>query len=163
METMDIGVIGMAVMGSNLALNMADHGFKVAGYNRSKDMTERVIKEHPHENMKGFFDFKEFVQSLKRPRRVMLMIKAGKPVDMVIDQLIPELSEGDIIIDGGNSFFQDTRRRSKMLAEKGIHYFGVGVSGGEMGARRGPSIMPGGKKDAYRFIQPILEAIAAPV
>mgnify|MGYP001672077013 FL=1 len=160
---MDIGVIGMAVMGSNLALNMADHGFKVAGYNRSKDMTERVIKEHPHENMKGFFDFKEFVQSLKRPRRVMLMIKAGKPVDMVIDQLIPELSEGDIIIDGGNSFFQDTRRRSKMLAEKGIHYFGVGVSGGEKGARRGPSIMPGGNKDAYRFIQPILEAIAAPV
>ena len=163
METMDIGIIGLSVMGSNLALNMADHGFQVAGYNRTAAVTEQVVAAHPHENMKGYFDLKEFLQALKKPRRVMLMIKAGKPVDMMIEQLLPELDAGDIIIDGGNSFFEDTRRRYAYLADQGIHYFGVGISGGEKGARLGPSIMPGGSRESYPSLQPIFEAVAAHV
>lgn len=161
MGTLDIGVIGLAVMGSNLALNMADHGFKVAAYNRSRDLTEKVVREHPHQNMLPFYDLHDFLQSLKKPRKVMLMIKAGSPVDAMIEQLLPLLDEGDILMDGGNSFFEETRRRFSLLKEKNIHYFGVGVSGGEKGARFGPSIMPGGSSEAYAEIQPILEAIAA--
>ena len=160
---MDIGMVGMAVMGSNLALNMADHGFKVACYNYTPDLTEKVLKEHPHQNLKGFFDLKEFVNSLKRPRKIMFMIMAGNPVDSMIESLAPLLDEGDIILDGGNSFFEDTRRRHDYLKSKGINYFGVGISGGESGARNGPCIMPGGDKDAYEQVRPIYEAIAAKV
>lgn len=160
---MDIGMVGMAVMGSNLALNMADCGFKVACYNYTPDLTEKVMKEHPHENLKGFFDLKEFVDSLKKPRKIMFMIMAGKPVDSMIESLVPLLDKGDIILDGGNSFFEDTRRRHNFLKEKGINYFGVGISGGEKGARNGPCIMPGGDKDAYEQVRPIYEKIAAKV
>ena len=157
--TTQIGIIGLAVMGRSLALNMADHGFKVGGYNRSREVTETLMREHPHENLIPFYDLKELVDSQERPRKFLIMVKAGKPVDMVIDQLLPLLDEGDMILDGGNSFFEDTRRREKELKEKGIYYFGTGVSGGEMGARFGPSIMPGGDKKAYEHIAPILEEI----
>ena len=161
MKQYDIGIIGLSVMGRSLALNMADHGIRVAGYNRSRAVTEEVVRQHPHENLTPFYSLDELVAALTRPRRIMLMIQAGAPVDVVIRQLEPLLEQGDIILDGGNSFFEDTRRRSAALAEKGIQYFGVGISGGEEGARHGPSIMPGGDKNAYPLIQPILEAIAA--
>ena len=161
MRKTDIGIIGLAVMGRSLALNMADHGFQVGGYNRSKEVTEAVIKEHPHKNLIPFYTLKDLVGSQERPRKFMMMVKAGRPVDAVISQLEPFLEEGDILIDGGNSFFEDTRRRTEALGKKGIHYFGVGVSGGEKGARFGPSIMPGGNARAYREVAPILEAIAA--
>ncbi|WP_182186512.1 decarboxylating NADP(+)-dependent phosphogluconate dehydrogenase [Pectinatus frisingensis] len=163
MPQMDIGIIGMAVMGSNLALNMADHGFKVAAYNRTAILTKEVIEKNPNKNMTGFYTLADFINSLQHPRKIMLMIKAGKPVDMVIDELLPYLDRGDIIIDGGNSYFEDTIRRHAFLQEKDINYFGVGISGGEKGARFGPSIMPGGNKNAYSQIQPILEAISAHV
>lgn len=161
MDNRDIAVIGLSVMGRSLALNMADHGFMVAGYNRSEQVTEEVIKKYPHENMAPFYDLESLVASLKKPRKIILMIQAGRPVDLVIEQLAPLLEEGDIVMDGGNSFFEDTRRRSAALEQKGIRYFGVGISGGEKGARFGPSIMPGGKKETYPLIQPILEAVAA--
>lgn len=161
MKPYDIGIVGLSVMGRSLALNMADHGIRVAGYNRSRAVTEEVVRQHPHENLTPFYSLDELVAALTRPRRIMLMIQAGAPVDAVIRQLEPLLEQGDIILDGGNSFFEDTRRRSAALAEKGIQYFGVGISGGEEGARHGPSIMPGGDKNAYPLIQPILEAVAA--
>lgn len=161
MTKLDIGIVGLSVMGRSLALNMADHGFKVGGYNRSAAVTEQVMRDHPHENLTPFYDLKSLTDALDRPRKVMLMIQAGKPVDAVIEQLVPLLEEGDMILDGGNSFFEDTRRRAALLAEKGIHYLGVGISGGEEGARFGPSIMPGGNANAYESVRPILEAIAA--
>ena len=161
MGTFDIGMIGLAVMGRSLALNMADKGFRVAGYNRSREVTEAMVKEYPHDNFTPFYDLREFVEALARPRKVMLMIKAGGAVDAVIGQLTELLEEGDNILDGGKSFFEDTRRRYGALKEKGIRYFGVGISGGEEGARRGPSIMPGGEKEAYEQIRPVLEKIAA--
>ena len=161
MTKLDIGIVGLSVMGRSLALNMADHGFKVGGYNRSASVTDQVMKEHPHQNLIPFHDLGGLIASLSRPRKVMLMIQAGKPVDAVIEQLIPLLGQGDIILDGGNSFYEDTRRRAKMLEEQGIHYLGVGISGGEEGARFGPSIMPGGNRDAYESVRPILKAIAA--
>ena len=128
MRRTEIGVIGLAVMGRSLALNMADHGFKVGGYNRSREVTDELLREHPHQNFVPFYDMKELVGSQERPRKFMIMVKAGKPVDMVIEQLLPLLDEGDMILDGGNSFFEDTRRREKNLREKGILYFGTGVS-----------------------------------
>ncbi len=158
---MNIGIIGMGVMGHNLALNMADHDFQVACYNRTASVTEEVFKKYPHANMHAFYNLEEFVNALEKPRKIMLMIKAGQAVDAVIGQLLPLLSTGDIILDGGNSFFQDTIKRSAELEAKGIHYFGVGISGGEEGARKGPAIMPGGKKEIYPQIQDILESIAA--
>lgn len=161
MTKLDIGLIGLSVMGRSLALNMADHGFKVGGYNRSSAVTQQVVKDHPHENLTPFYDLKELTDALSRPRRVMLMIQAGKAVDAVIEQLLPLLDQGDMILDGGNSFYEDTGRRAAYLEEKGIHYLGVGVSGGEEGARFGPSIMPGGNAEAYKSVQPILEAISA--
>lgn len=161
MTKLDIGIIGLSVMGRSLALNMADHGFKVGGYNRSSAVTDQVVKDHPHENLKPFYDLKELTGALSRPRKVMLMIQAGKAVDAVIDQLVPLLEPGDMILDGGNSFYEDTGRRAGSLEGKGIHYLGVGVSGGEEGARFGPSIMPGGNAEAYESVRPILEAIAA--
>lgn len=157
----DIAMIGLAVMGRSLALNMADHGYQVAAYNRSDSLTEEMMQKYPHVRVHGYKDLKECVNSLTKPRKVMVMVKAGKPVDMVIEQLIPLLEEGDIIIDGGNSFFEDTIRREAYLKDKGLHFFGVGISGGEDGARFGPSIMPGGDTSTYQDIQPILEAIAA--
>ena len=160
-KKMDIGMVGMAVMGSNLALNMADHGFDVACYNYTPDLTEKVLREHPHKHMHGFFNLQEFVDSLQKPRRIMLLIMAGEPVDSMIEQLTPLLEPGDIILDGGNSYFGDTRRRQAKLQQAGIHYFGVGISGGENGARKGPCIMPGGDKEAYEFVRPVYEAVAA--
>ena len=161
MTKLDIGIVGLSVMGRSLALNMADHGFKVGGYNRSAAVTEQVMRDHPHDNLTPFYDLESLTGALSRPRKVMLMIQAGKPVDAVIEQLVPLLEEGDMILDGGNSFFEDTRRRASLLAGKGIHYLGVGISGGEEGARFGPSIMPGGNAAAYESVRPILEAIAA--
>ena len=120
MKQFDIGIIGLSVMGRSLALNMADHGFRVAGYNRSRAVTEEVMQQHPHENLTPFYSLEEMVSALARPRRIMLMIQAGAPVDAVIAQLEPLLEAGDIILDGGNSFFEDTRRRSAELSEKGI-------------------------------------------
>ena len=161
MSTMNIGMIGMAVMGSNLALNMADKGFDVACYNYTPDLTKKVMREHPHEHMHPFYDLQEFVASLEKPRRIMMMIMAGAPVDSMLEQLLPILDKGDIVIDGGNSFFEDTRRRHDRALEFGVRFFGVGISGGEKGARLGPCIMPGGDKEAYEHIRPIYEAIAA--
>lgn len=160
-KTFDIGLVGLSVMGRSLALNIADHGFKVAAYNRSPEVTDHVIRDYPHENLSPFYSLSDMVSALKSPRKVFLMIQAGKPVDAVIEQLIPLLGAGDIIMDGGNSFFEDTSRRFSKLEEKGIRYLGVGVSGGEEGARRGPSIMPGGSREAYTQVSPILEAVAA--
>ena len=157
----DIGVVGMAVMGSNLALNMADHGFDVAVYNYTPDLTEKFVAERPHEKITPYYDLKEFVQSLKRPRKIMLMIMAGAPVDSMLASLDGLLEEGDIVIDGGNSFFEDTRRRYDACKAKGIHFYGMGISGGETGARRGPAIMPGGHKESYAEIKDVYEAIAA--
>lgn len=159
----EIAVIGLSVMGSNLALNIADHQFKVAVYNRTSSVTKAMVEQYPHSNIEAFYDLASLVKSLVKPRKVMLMVKAGNAVDALIEQLLPLLEEGDIIIDGGNSYFKDTQRRYDALKEKNIHYFGVGVSGGEEGARKGPAIMPGGDQDAYRSVQPILEAIAAKV
>lgn len=161
MKQQDIAVIGLAVMGRSLALNMADHGFAVAAYNRSYAVSEQMAKNHPHPHIHIYKELKDCVAALKKPRKVMLMVKAGKAVDMVIEQLVDLLEEGDIILDGGNSFFEDTIRREQALRKNGLHYFGVGVSGGEEGARFGPSIMPGGNKQAYDKIRPILETIAA--
>lgn len=163
MKTNDIGMIGLAVMGRSLALNMADHGYQVGGYNRSYEVTQHMVDTWPHENFTPYQTLEALVASLSKPRKVMIMVKAGKPVDLIIEQLLPLLEEGDIILDGGNSFFEDTIRREAYLKEKGLHYFGVGVSGGEDGARFGPSIMPGGNKEAYEEIRPILEDISAKV
>jgi len=156
----NIGVIGLGVMGKNIALNMLNHGYKVSGYNRSFERTKVLIDE----NIPGFSGFEkleDFVNSLEKPRRVFLMVPAGQPVDDVLLQLVDLLDEGDIIMDGGNSYFEDTNRRHKQMASYGLKYFGVGVSGGEEGALKGPSIMPSGDKDAYASIGKILEDISA--
>lgn len=158
----DIALIGLAVMGQNLVLNMADHGFTVSVYNRTVSKVDDFIKG-PAKDKKilGFHDLKSLVASLKRPRRVMLMVKAGDPVDEFIDLLIPFLEKGDIIIDGGNSHFPDSERRYSALQEKGILFVGAGISGGEEGARHGPSIMPGGNPAAWPHVKTIFQAIAA--
>jgi 6-phosphogluconate dehydrogenase len=158
----DIGVIGLAVMGRNLALNIADRSFAVAAFNRTASVTEELVATlAPSQRVTPFYSVEEFVESLERPRRIIIMVMAGAPVDAVIGQLEPLLEPGDIIMDGGNSHFRDTDRRGKALAAQGIHFFGVGISGGESGARNGPSLMPGGPKQAYAQIEPVLEAIAA--
>jgi len=154
------GMIGMAVMGKNLSFNIADHGFRIAGYNREPEMLDAAVEESGGRILPAK-SYPAFVGLLERPRRIMMMIKAGKPVDMVLDELAPLLDDGDIVIDGGNSWFQDTRRREQAMARQGVRFFGVGVSGGEDGARNGPSLMPGGDQQAYAHIQPVLEAIAA--
>lgn len=159
----NIAVIGLSVMGSNLALNIADNGYKVAVYNRTTSVTEDMLKNYPHNNIEGKSTLKELVNSLVKPRKFIIMVKAGAAVDAVIEQLLEYIEDGDIIIDGGNSFFKDTQRRYDYLLEKNIHFFGVGISGGEEGARRGPAIMPGGNEEAYKEIQPILEDISAKV
>ncbi|WP_413247909.1 NADP-dependent phosphogluconate dehydrogenase [Sinomonas flava] len=157
-----IGVTGLAVMGANLARNLARNGYTVALHNRSVEKTDALLAKHGDE---GDFvrteTLQELVDSLEKPRRVLIMVKAGAPVDAVVDQLVPLLEEGDIVIDAGNSHFADTRRREAALAEKGLHFVGVGVSGGEEGALNGPSIMPGGSKKSYEALGPMLEKISA--
>ena len=160
----DIGLIGLAVMGQNLVLNMNDHGFKVAVFNRTVSKVDDFINnEAKGTQVVGAHSMAEFVSLLKRPRRVMLMVKAGDTVDQMIDQVLPHLEAGDIVIDGGNSLFTDSNRRTRALAEKGILFIGTGVSGGEEGARRGPSIMPGGNPEAWPHVKAIFQAIAAKV
>ncbi|SCW77074.1 NADP-dependent phosphogluconate dehydrogenase [Mucilaginibacter sp. NFR10] len=157
------GMIGLGVMGRSLLLNMADHGFAVAGHDKDTGKVDSLNQEAGNRAAKGFADVKEFIQSLTTPRAIMMLVPAGKIVDAVIEELTPLLEKGDILIDGGNSHFTDTNRRVEELEAKGLHFFGMGVSGGEEGARRGPSMMPGGDKDAYAVMKPIFEAIAAKV
>ncbi|MGG1878504.1 NADP-dependent phosphogluconate dehydrogenase [Paenibacillus cisolokensis] len=163
MKKQQIGVIGLAVMGKNLAFNIESKGFSVAVFNRSPEKTKELLAEAEGRNFVGAFSLEEFVQSLETPRKILIMVKAGKPTDDTINQLIPYLDPGDILIDGGNAFFLDTQRRNKELQEKGFRFIGAGVSGGEEGALRGPAIMPGGQKDAYELVEPILTAISAKV
>ncbi|MEJ5298632.1 MAG: decarboxylating NADP(+)-dependent phosphogluconate dehydrogenase [Armatimonadota bacterium] len=159
-----IGLIGLAVMGENLVLNMSDHGFKVAVYNRTVSKVDDFLANRAQgRDIVGAHSLEEFVGLLARPRKVMLMVKAGQAVDDFIEMLVPLLEPGDIIIDGGNSFFKDTIRRTRELEAKGLLYIGTGVSGGEEGARHGPSIMPGGSPEAWPHVKPILQAIAAKV
>src|SRR3954471_21245051 len=156
------GVIGLEVMGRNLALNVERNGYPIAVYNRTYAKTEHFINELAKgKNAKGAKTIQQFVQLLERPRRILIMVKAGPPVDAVIEELKPHLEPGDIVIDGGNSLFTDTERRVAYLKPTGIKFFGMGVSGGEEGALWGPSIMPGGDRESYQHVRPILEKIAA--
>ena len=159
----DIGLIGLAVMGQNLVLNIESRGFTVSVYNRTVAGTDSFVAAHPGKHIHGHASLTAFVQSLARPRKVMLMVKAGAAVDAVIEQLIPLLAPDDIVIDGGNSLYTDTERRDAWLAGLGLRFIGAGVSGGEEGARKGPSIMPGGPASTWAVMQPIFEAIAAKV
>jgi 6-phosphogluconate dehydrogenase len=162
MAKADIGLWGLAVMGENLVLNMESKGFTVAVYNRTMEKTKQFADGRAKDkNIIPTYEVKEFIDSLAKPRKVMIMVKAGKPVDMVIDQIIPFMVKGDIIIDGGNSHFPDTIRRTKEVEEKGLLYIGTGVSGGEEGALLGPSIMPGGSPKAWPEVKPIFQKIAA--
>jgi 6-phosphogluconate dehydrogenase len=174
MSQHDIGLVGLAVMGQNLVMNMANNGFSVAVYNRTASVTdeftgglgnrpEGVVAPGTPERIVGYHELEDFVKSLKSPRRVMIMVKAGKPVDAVIDQLLPLLDEGDILIDGGNSDYADTNRRYADLKAQGFRFIGTGVSGGEEGALKGPSIMPGGDPEAWPFVKDVLQTISAKV
>jgi 6-phosphogluconate dehydrogenase len=155
-------VLGLAVMGENLALNVEEHGFPIAIWDRTGDKVDRFIGAHGDgHHFVGAKTFEELIGSLERPRRLMMMIKAGSPVDEIIDKLKPFLQEGDILIDGGNSWFKDTQRREQAMRESRLSYVGMGVSGGEEGARHGPSLMPGGAREAYEHLRPIVEAISA--
>ncbi|MET0090227.1 MAG: NADP-dependent phosphogluconate dehydrogenase [Candidatus Thiodiazotropha sp.] len=156
-----IGLIGLGVMGRNLALNMEEKGFPVAVWNRRSEVTEAFLAEHAGKRFGGAAELAEFIALLERPRRVLLMIKAGSPVDQVLEQLQPLLEPGDIVMDGGNSWFEDTQRRERRLRDQGLHYVGVGISGGEEGARHGPSMMPGGSPESYAEIRSVFEAITA--
>lgn len=158
----DFGMIGIGVMGSNLLLNIADHGYAVIGFDLKQERADKLeAAAKPNTVVKGTTSIVEMITSLKKPRKIMMLVPAGNPVDDVIQNLLPYLEEGDIVIDGGNSFYKDTLHRIAYLQDKGIHFFGMGVSGGELGARLGPSMMPGGDKNAYQYLKPILEAIAA--
>lgn len=160
----DIGLVGLAVMGENLVLNMVSKGFQVSVFNRTTARVDEFLAgQAAGKAVKGTYSLAELAASLERPRRIMLMVKAGKPVDEMIEQILPYLEQGDILIDGGNSFFEDTRRRFKALAVKGIRFVGMGVSGGEEGALKGPSLMPGGDEAAFREIAPLFTKIAAQV
>lgn len=164
MNKADIGLIGLAVMGQNLALNLHDHGFKVAVYNRTPARTgEFLAGPAAGTGIRGVHSLTQLVADLKSPRIILLMVKAGQAVDMLIEQLTPLLSSGDIIVDGGNSHYHDTDRRMKELAKVGLRYLGLGISGGEEGARRGPSLMPGGDPSAWPVVQPMFEKIAAQI
>jgi 6-phosphogluconate dehydrogenase len=156
-----IGVVGMAVMGRNLALNIESRGHTVAIYNRSREKTDEVMAEHPDRRLVPTYSMQEFVDALQKPRRILLMVKAGEATDATIAELKPLLDKGDVLIDGGNTFFQDTIRRERELGSAGFHFIGTGVSGGEEGALHGPSIMPGGPRDAYDLVAPVLTEIAA--
>ncbi len=160
----DFGMVGLGVMGSNLLYNIADHGFSVIGFDLNSEKAKNLEKEAtPNTDVKGVSVIEDFISQLNTPRKIMLLVPAGKPVDDVIENLLPHLSKGDIIIDGGNSHYVDTVRRVKYLADQEFHFMGMGVSGGEEGARKGPSIMPGGDLEAFKVVQPILEAVAAKV
>ena len=159
----DIGMIGLGVMGRNLVLNMADHGFSVAGYDRDAEQVKLMLDDAAGQRISATNSIHEFLSTLRQPRSVMMLVPAGKPVDAVIEDLHPLLQPGDLIIDAGNSHFRDTDRRAKDLSSKGLHFMGVGVSGWEHGARFGPSIMPGGPADAYDRVRTLFEAIAAKV
>lgn len=160
----DIGLIGLAVMGQNLVLNMNDHGFTVAVYNRTTSKVDAFLADEAQgTNVVGTHSIEQLVASLKRPRKVMMMVKAGRAVDAIIEQLLPHLQEGDIIIDGGNSLYTDSMRRTSYLESKGLLFIGTGISGGEEGARYGPSIMPGGSPEAWPFVKDILQSVAAKV
>ena len=162
--TADIGVVGLAVMGRNLIMNMNDHGYTVAAFNRTTERVDEFLAgDAADSNVIGAYSLEELVSHLKSPRRVMLMIKAGDPVDATIDSLLPLLDEGDIIIDGGNALFTNTIERTARVEEAGLRYIGTGVSGGEEGARNGPSIMPGGSPDAWPHVKEIFQSIAAEV
>src|SRR3954452_11696811 len=163
MTKQQFGVIGMAVMGKNLAMNIESRGYTVSVYNRSREKTDDILAETKGRNFKGTYSIEEFVESLESPRKIMLMVKAGAPTDATIEELIPYLNKGDILIDGGNTLFTDTQRRNKKLSDLGIHFIGTGVSGGEEGALKGPSIMPGGQKEAYELVAPIFKDISAKV
>ena len=165
MKESDIGLVGLAVMGQNLALNVADHGFKISVYNRTTSVTDEFVRNNPDTpgGVVGTKTLKEFVQSIRRPRKIILLVKAGGPTDAVIDSLVPLLEDGDIVTDGGNALWSDTVRREKALTEKGLRFIGSGVSGGEEGARFGPSLMPGGDPSSWAELEPIWKAIAAKV
>ncbi|MGA7278741.1 MAG: NAD(P)-binding domain-containing protein, partial [Desulfocapsaceae bacterium] len=161
-EQARIGVAGLAVMGENLVMNMASKGFPVAVFNRTTSKTDAFLAGRAQGlPIQGAHRLEDFVASLQRPRRVMMMLRAGEVIDHFIDRLLELLEPGDIIIDGGNSNFQDTRRRLTRVEEHGLHYIGSGVSGGEEGALKGPSIMPGGSRDAWPYVEPVFMAIAA--
>ena len=158
------GVIGLAVMGENLALNVESRGFPIAVYNRTASKTEEFMKTRAQgKDVKAAYSLEEFVKVLEQPRKILVMVKAGKPVDAVIEDLKPLLDKGDMIIDGGNSLYEDTERRTQYLESTGLGFVGMGVSGGEEGALKGPSLMPGGTKAAYKELEPILTKIAAQV
>ena len=159
----DFGLIGLAVMGQNLVLNVESRGFQVSVYNRTEATTEAFVAANPGKKLVGAKTLEEFVQSLAKPRKIQIMVKAGAPVDQVIEQLIPLLDKDDIVIDGGNSLYTDTERRDAYLQAKGLRFIGAGVSGGEEGARKGPSIMPGGPLSTWEVMKPIFESIAAKV
>ena len=160
----DIALIGLAVMGQNLILNMNDHGFTVVAYNRTTSKVDDFLNDEAKDtNIIGAHSIEEMVSHLRRPRREMILVKAGQPVDDLIDRVIPYLELGDILIDGGNSLYQDTIRRTEHLRARGLLFIGTGVSGGEEGARRGPSIMPGGHPDAWPHVKGIFQAISAKV
>ena len=160
----DIALIGLAVMGQNLIMNMNDHGFTVVAYNRTTEKVDHFLaNEAKGSKVIGAHSIAEMVAQLKAPRRVMMLVKAGKPVDEFIEQLLPHLEPGDIIIDGGNSLFEDTNRRQKYVESKGLLYIGTGVSGGEEGARHGPSIMPGGSPAAWPHVKNIFQSVSAKV
>lgn len=163
MKKQQIGVVGLAVMGKNLAMNIESKGFSVAVYNRSSEKTKELLEEAQGKDFVGTYNIEEFVQSLEKPRKILIMVKAGQPTDDTINQLVPFLDQGDILIDGGNAYFPDTQRRNKDLQAQGFRFIGAGVSGGEEGALKGPAIMPGGQKDAYELVEPILTAISAKV
>jgi 6-phosphogluconate dehydrogenase len=160
-RTAQFGVIGLGVMGANLALNIEDHGRTVAVWNLETEGVDRLLQQNPERQLVGARTLQEFCRSIERPRRILMMIKAGDPVDQTLQKMAPYLSPGDIVIDGGNSFFKDTMRREVNSQQTMVHFFGMGVSGGEEGARHGPSLMPGGARDAYQHIAPILQSIAA--
>ncbi|MGG1311356.1 MULTISPECIES: NADP-dependent phosphogluconate dehydrogenase [Cohnella] len=164
MSKAHIGVVGMAVMGRNLALNIESRGYTVAVYNRSREKTDDLIAtDGKGKNLIPTYSVEEFVNSLEKPRKILIMVQAGSGTDATIESLVPYLDKGDIIIDGGNAYFPDTQRRSKELTEKGFHFIGTGVSGGEEGALKGPAIMPGGPLEAYKLVEPILTGISAKV
>ncbi|MBU3199679.1 NADP-dependent phosphogluconate dehydrogenase [Clostridium estertheticum] len=163
MKKQQFGVLGIAVMGKNLALNVESRGISVCVYSRNRNTIDEFLIEAKGKNIKGAYSIEEFVNSLETPRKILIMIKAGLPVDETIDKLIPYISKGDILIDGGNSHFMDTIRRSTKLEELGFKFIGTGVSGGEEGALKGPAIMPGGELDAYKIVEPIFTAISAKV
>ena len=162
-QSCELGMVGLGVMGRNLLLNMADHGFPVSGYDKDPGKVEALRKETAEHDIHAEANIESFIGVLRKPRAVMLLVPAGPPVDSVIADLAPHLEKGDLIVDAGNSYFKDTDLRARNLAEKGIQFIGVGVSGGEEGARRGPSIMPGGPQEAYQRVRAVFEAVAAKV